>query len=81
MSDEDNILHEQLIRIPLDGGEFIEIRITIASVPKVGPGPRPGFMEVQFARRIDAARALIVNADVKQGEAGAIVVGPGGHPH
>lgn len=77
---ENETLHEQLIQIPLEGGRFIEIRISIASVPKVGPGPRPNVIDMLVMRRIDDGQVLIINAELKQGVAGAIVVGGGGPP-
>ena len=80
MAIENEIAHEQLVQIPLEGGKFIDIRISIASVPKVGPGPRPSLTDMLLMRRIDENQALIISAELTQGQAAAIVVGGGGPP-
>ena len=72
--------HGQTVQVPLDGGQFIEIRISIASVPKVGPGPRPNLTEMLVMWRINEDQALIISAELKQALAAGIVVGGGGPP-
>lgn len=71
---------EERIQIPLAGGRFIDIRVSVASVPKVGPGPRPSLTEMLLMRRIDEDQVLTISAELTQGVAAAIVVSPGRPP-
>ena len=77
---ENEIDNEQVLQIPLDNGQFIEVRISIASVPKVGPGPRPNLTDMVLMRRLNDDQVLIISAELKLGHAAAIVVGSGGPP-
>ncbi len=77
---ENEIDYEPVLQIPLNDGEFIEIRISIASVPKVGPGPRPNLADMVLMRRLNDAQVLVISAEQKLGQTAAIVVGSGGRP-
>ena len=77
---ENEIDYEQVLQIPLNTGQFIEVRISIASVPKVGPGPRPNLTDMVLMRRLNDAQVLIISAEHVLGHAAAIVVGSGGPP-
>lgn len=70
---------EEEVKVKLPGGGFINIRITIASVPKVGPGPRPNRDEMLLIRRIDEKQVLTINAELLRATA-APTVGTGGPP-
>ena len=70
---------EEEVKVKLPGGGFINIRITIASVPKVGPGPRPNREEMLLIRRIDEQQVLTISAELFHATA-APKVGSGGPP-
>lgn len=71
---------EERVQVPLSGGRFVDIRITIASTPKVGPGPRPNMQETFLIRRIDENQVLTIGAELGRHPTAAIVVGPGRPP-
>src|SRR5688500_9947542 len=68
------------IQIPLRDGKFIDIQVTIASAPKVGPGPRPSQEEMLLIRRIDEGQVLTISAELGRRPTAGISVGPGGPP-
>ena len=71
---------EEKYRIELGSGRFIDFRVTIASAPKVGPGPRPRFDEMVLMRRIDEDRVLTIGAELARYPTAGIKVGSGGPP-
>ncbi len=71
---------EEKFRIELGSGKFIDFRVTIASAPKVGPGPRPRFDEMVLMRRIDEGRVLTISAELARFPTAGIKVGPGRPP-
>ena len=70
---------EKQIKIPL-GGRFVNVRITIASSPKVGHGPRPKMDEVFLFREVDENRVLTLCVEVGRLPTAAPKVGSGGPP-
>ncbi|MGH8062422.1 MAG: hypothetical protein ACREO7_10485 [Pseudoxanthomonas sp.] len=70
---------EEEFQVKLPGGGFIGFRITIASVPKVGPGPRPNMEEIFLVRRIGEEQVLTISAELFRATA-APKVGSGGPP-
>ena len=70
---------EEEFQVRLPGGGLIGFRVTIASVPKVGPGPRPNMEEMFFVRRIGEEQVLTISAEFFPATA-APKVGSGGPP-
>ena len=66
--------------VPFSGGTIVSFRVTIASAPKVGPGPRPKHEEMLLIRRIDENRVLTISAEPGRMPAGGIKIGSGGPP-
>lgn len=71
---------EENFRVELGNGKFIDFQITIASAPKVGPGPRPRFDEMVLVRRIDTDRVLTLNVELGRQPTAGIKIGSGGPP-
>lgn len=70
---------EEEFQVALADGRSIGFRITIASSPKVGPGPRPNLEEMLLVRRIDKAQVLTISAELFNASA-APKVASGGPP-
>lgn len=68
------------VRVELDAGRFIDILITVASAPKVGPGPRPNIEEMVLLRRIDDKQVLTISAELARHPTAGIKVAPGKPP-
>ncbi|HEX7803022.1 MAG TPA: hypothetical protein VF471_09725 [Pseudoxanthomonas sp.] len=68
------------VRVELSAGRFIDILITVASGPKVGPGPRPNIQETVLLRRIDDEQVLTISAELGRHATAGIKVAPGKPP-
>ena len=53
---------EEEVKVKRPGGGFVAVRITIASAPKVGPGPGPKKDEMLLIRRIGEEQVLTILA-------------------
>ena len=71
---------EEKFRVELGNGKFIDFHVTIASAPKVGPGPRPRFDEMVLVRRIDTDQVLTLNVELGRQPTAGIKIGSGGPP-
>lgn len=68
---------EEEVKVKRPGGGFVAVRITIASAPKVGPGPGPKKDEMLLIRRIGEEQVLTISAELFAATA-APKVGTGG---
>ncbi|WDS37267.1 hypothetical protein [Pseudoxanthomonas sp.] len=68
---------EQGFQVPLGEGRVLDLRVTIASAPRVGSGPRPKIEEMLLIRRIGQDQVLTISAELSRPPSAAIVVGPG----
>lgn len=68
------------LKVELGGGRFVDIRITVASGPKVGPGPRPNIDEMILLRRVGDKQVLTISAELGRHPTAGIKVAPGKPP-
>ena len=78
-STDQSAIVEEALKVKVPGGGVIDFRITIASAPKVGPGPRPRHEEMLLIRRISEEQVLTISAELFPATA-APKVSSGGPP-
>lgn len=71
---------EKKFRIELGSGRFVDFRITIASAPKVGSGPRPKSEEMLLMRWVGEGQLMAISAEPGRYPTAGIKVGSGGPP-
>lgn len=71
---------EKNFRIELGSGRFVDFRITIASAPKVGSGPRPKSEEILLIRPVSEDQVMTISVELDRHPSGGIKVGSGGPP-
>lgn len=71
---------EEAVRIKLEGGMALDVKISIGSTPKVGPGPKPKRGELLLVSRISDTQVMTISAELKMMERAAINIGPGQRP-
>lgn len=71
---------EKEFRIELGSGGFVDFRITIASAPKVGSGPRPKSEEMLLIRPVSEDQVMTISVEPGRYPSGGIKVGSGGPP-
>lgn len=79
MRDEEMHDFEQVVRVPVEGGDFMTVRIEMVGKAVVGPGPRPKRDEVLMMRGVGDDQILIISVEQEQ-TFEAVVVGDGGRP-
>lgn len=68
------------VQVDLGAGRFVDVLISVASGPKVGPGPRPNIQETVLLRRIDDKQVLTISAELGRQPTAGIKVAPGKPP-
>lgn len=70
---------EHVVEMPRRNGEVLIVRLSIASVPKIGPGPRPGKGELRLAVALEEDEILTIES-LMPFEAAAPAIGAGQGP-